>query len=47
MEVALTTRKDVLEILGCYDPQELAWDDPRSNRKPTAVRNTSKNNDAE
>ena len=28
------TRSNVLQALGWYDPRELDWDDPRSNRRP-------------
>ncbi len=29
------TRKAVLTQMGWYEPSELPWDDPRSNRRPT------------
>lgn len=28
------TRQSVLELIGWYEPTDLDWDDPRSNRKP-------------
>lgn len=30
------TRKQVLNNIGWYDPQELDWEDKRSNRRPVA-----------
>lgn len=30
-----TSRQQVRERLGWYDPRELSWEDPRSNRSPT------------
>lgn len=32
--LSMPTRQAVFEQLGWYDPSELDWDDPRSNRKP-------------
>lgn len=32
-----STRIDVLNELGWYDPEDLDWDDKRSNRRPTQV----------
>lgn len=31
------TRQEVLEIMGWYDPEDLDWDDKRSNRRPTEI----------
>lgn len=31
------TREEVLHMIGWYDPEDLDWDDKRSNRKPTNI----------
>ena len=31
-----STKEQTLQDIGWYDPQELAWDDKRSNRRPLA-----------
>jgi len=30
------TRRRVIDAMGWYDPRELDWEDPRSNRRPAA-----------
>ncbi|OZG72029.1 hypothetical protein BTA51_18080 [Hahella sp. CCB-MM4] len=30
-----STRREVLTVIGWYDPEDLDWDDKRSNRRPT------------
>ncbi|MFE8070942.1 hypothetical protein QQM79_07765 [Marinobacteraceae bacterium S3BR75-40.1] len=32
--LSVYTRRKVLDAIGWYDPEELDWDDPRSNRRP-------------
>jgi len=32
------TRREIEEFLGWYEPHELDWDDPRSNRRPKLPR---------
>lgn len=36
--LSTATRQAVIEQLGWYDPHELDWDDPRSNRRPVNLK---------
>lgn len=31
------TRREVLNLIGWYDPEQLDWDDKRSNRRPIKI----------
>lgn len=34
LSLSESSRAQVRELLGWYDPREMDWDDPRSNRRP-------------